>query len=144
MSDQWQHQVRLYLADELAEIARRNPNDPALASLPEVLAKHQRRHEVSIRCLRGLRCRGGSSGDYGYPLYAWTKATIEDPVKRAKQSSPSLSRSTGEKFTPKVEADALEAELRPLVDGTRLPDLSRHDTNPAKNPQPPNAFASQG
>ena len=40
MGDQWQHQMRLYLADALAEIARRDPGDPALAPLPEILAKH--------------------------------------------------------------------------------------------------------
>ena len=30
MSDQWQHQLRLYLADELAEVARRIQTIPPL------------------------------------------------------------------------------------------------------------------
>ena len=37
MSEQWQYQVRIDLADEPAEVARRNPADPALAPLPDIL-----------------------------------------------------------------------------------------------------------
>ena len=37
MSEQWQYQVRIDLADEVAEVARRNPADPALAPLPAIL-----------------------------------------------------------------------------------------------------------
>ena len=35
MSEEWQYQVRIDLADELAEMARHNPADPALAPLPD-------------------------------------------------------------------------------------------------------------
>ena len=80
----------------------------------------------------------------GYPLYAWTKATIEDPVKRAKHIKSFALHVKGREVYSKEEADALEADLRPLVDGTRLTRLSRHDTNPANNPQPPERFRKQG
>jgi hypothetical protein len=34
-------------------------------------------------------------------------------------------------------ADALEADLKPLVGGTLIARLSKYDTNPANNPQAP-------
>ena len=85
-----------------------------------------------------------AQGVHGYPLYAWTKATIEDSVKRAKHIKSFALHVKGREVYSKEEADALEADLRPLVDGTRLTRLSRHDTNPANNPQPPERFRKQG
>jgi hypothetical protein len=34
-------------------------------------------------------------------------------------------------------ADALEADLMPLVENGQIKKLSKHDSNPANNPQPP-------
>jgi hypothetical protein len=43
----------------------------------------------------------------------------------------------GREVYGKEKADALEADLQPLVGGTLISRLSKHDTNPASNPQPP-------
>ncbi len=39
MSNQWEYQVRIYLGDEFAEVARRNPDDPAIKPLADILNK---------------------------------------------------------------------------------------------------------
>ncbi len=41
MSHQWQYQLRINLGDEFAELARRDPDDPAFEPLAEVLSKHR-------------------------------------------------------------------------------------------------------
>jgi hypothetical protein len=140
MTDQWQHQVRLYLTDELAEIARRSPDDPALAPLPEVLAKHHAAIKCQFDAFADYVAEAEAQGIDGYPLYAWTKATIEDPAKKAKHIKSFAIQVNGREVYTKGAADALEADLQPLVDGTRITRLSRHDTNPASNPQPPERF----
>ena len=38
------------------------------------------------------------------------------------------------------KAEALEADLLPLVGGEIVTHLSKHDTNPANNPQPPERY----
>ena len=43
----------------------------------------------------------------------------------------------GEEVYAKAKADALEADLSPLVGGGLVTRLAKHDTNPANNPQPP-------
>ena len=38
---------------------------------------------------------------------------------------------------PKARAEALVADLQPLVDAGLITRVAQYDTNPAKNPQPP-------
>jgi hypothetical protein len=76
-------------------------------------------------------------GTENYPLHAWTKATIEDPQKQAKYLKSFTLYVDGNEVYGKSLADALEADLQPLVSGKLITRLSKHDTNPANNPQPP-------
>jgi len=140
MSDQWQYQLRIYLADELAEVARRDFAAPALGPLPRVLEKHSATMKCQLDAFADYVADAEAHGIEDYPLYAWTKATIEDPVKRAKHLRSFALHIKGEAVYPVQEADALEADLQPVVDGTSILRISRHDTNPANNPQVPDHF----
>jgi len=140
MSDQWQYQLRIYLADELAEVARRDFAAPALGPLPRVLEKHSATMKCQLDAFADYVAEAEAHGIEDYPLYAWTKATIEDPVKRAKHLRSFALHIKGEAVYPVQEADALEADLQPVVDGTSILRISRHDTNPANNPQVPDHF----
>ena len=84
MSEQRQYQVRIDLADEPAEVARRNPADPALAPLPEILARHHAIIRSQFDAFAGYVAEAERHGVENYPLYHWTKATIENPAKQAK------------------------------------------------------------
>ena len=46
MSEQWQYQLRLYLADELAEAARRDADASEFGPLPRILEKH----DATMKC----------------------------------------------------------------------------------------------
>ena len=140
MSDQWQYQLRIYLADELAEVARRDFAAPALGPLPRVLEKHSATMKCQLDAFADYVADAEAHGIEDYPLYAWTKATMEDPVKRAKHLRSFALHIKGEAVYPVQEADALEADLQPVVDGTSILRISRHDTNPANNPQVPDHF----
>ncbi|ANY83183.1 hypothetical protein BB934_33920 (plasmid) [Microvirga ossetica] len=140
MSDQWQYQLRIYLADELAEVARRDFAAPALGPLPRVLEKHSATMKCQLDAFADYVAEAEAVGIEDYPLYAWTKATIEDPVKRVKHLRSFTLHIKGEAVYPVQEADALEADLQPVVDGTSILRISRHDTNPANNPQVPERY----
>ena len=43
----------------------------------------------------------------------------------------------GNEVYAKDKADVLESDLQPLVGGELVTRMSKHDTNPANNPQPP-------
>ena len=140
MSEEWQYQLRIYLPDELVEVARTDPNNPALGPLAEVLARHHATMLCQFDAFAGYVAEAERQGVEGYPLYAWTKATIEDPAKKAKHLKSFALYVNGREVYTKEEADALEADLQPLIGGKVIERMSKHDTNPANNPQPPERY----
>ena len=137
MSEQWQYQVRIDLADGPAAVARRDPADPALAPLPDILKRHHATMRSQFDAFAGYVAEAERHGIEYYPLYHWTKATIENPAKKAKYEKSFTLYIEGEEVYAKAKADALEAELQPLVGRGLITRLAKHDTNPAHNPQPP-------
>jgi hypothetical protein len=137
MSDQWQYQVRIDLADEPAEVARRDPQNATLAPLPDILRRHNATMRSQFDAFAGYVAEAERHGVEKYPLYHWTKATIENPAKKAKYLKSFTLYVDGDEVYAKDKADSLEAELRPLVGGRLVTRLAKHDTNPAHNPQPP-------
>jgi hypothetical protein len=137
MDKQWEYQLRINLEDELAEMARRDPGNPALKPLTAVLAKHHTTMKCQFDAFADYVSEAEKQGAEDYPLYAWTKATIENPEKRAKYLKSFTLYVDGNEVYAKPLADALEADLQPLVSDKLIARLSKHDTNPANNPQPP-------
>ncbi|HYZ27317.1 MAG TPA: hypothetical protein VE597_10450 [Geminicoccaceae bacterium] len=137
MSDQWQYQVRIDLADEAAEAARRDPADTALVPLPEILERHHATMKSQYDAFAGYVAEAERHGVEKYPLYHWTKATIENPAKKEKYQKSFTLYVDGDEVYAKAKADALEADLQPLLGGGLVTRLAKHDTNPANNPQPP-------
>jgi hypothetical protein len=137
MSNQWQYQLRIELADEVADVARRDPADPALAPLREILGRHHATMRCQFDAFADYVAEAERQGTERYPLYAWTKATIDDPSKKEKYLKSFTLYVEGEEVYAKDKADSLEADLRPLVGGELVEQMFRYDTNPANNPQAP-------
>lgn len=142
MAETWQFQIRLRLADALAETARRDPSAPELAPLPEILARHDAALVCQYDAFAGYVAEAERQGVGGFPLYTWTKATIEDPIKKAKHLRSFTVHVNGAEVYSHEAADALETELKPLAGGPLVTAMSRHDTNPANNPQVPERYRS--
>ncbi len=140
MSETWQYQVRVTLSESAAETARKTPDDPSLAPLADVLVRHDAALKCQFDAFAGYVAEAEANGIEAYPLYAWTKATIEDPVKEAKYLKAFTLYVGGEEVYDRDKADPLEADLKPLVGGDIVTRLTKHDTNPANNPQMPERF----
>jgi hypothetical protein len=142
MSKEWKYQLRIRLSDKMAEVARRNPDDPAIKPLADVLKMHGARLQNQFDAFVSYVEEAKENGTENYPLYRWTKATIEDPVKKAKYTKAFTLYVDGDEVYAKEKADLLELVLEPLVGGAIVKSMSRHDTNPANNPQPPKQHRS--
>ncbi len=140
MNDPWQYQVRMYLGPAFAEAARRDPADPAIKPLTDVLTRHHATMKCQYDAFADYVAEAERRGSGQYPLYEWTKATIEDPAKKAKYIQSFTLYVGGNEVYAKELADALEADLRSLVGDGLITRISKHDTNPANNPQPPARF----
>jgi hypothetical protein len=137
VSTKWKYQIRVYLSEELAEAARFDPGSQKLKLLLDVLAKHRARLMCQFDQFAAYVAEAERNGTEDYHLYEWTKATIEDPLKKAKYVEAFSLYVDGEEVYSKEIADALELDLMPLVHSAQIKKLSKHDSNPVNNPQPP-------
>jgi hypothetical protein len=137
VSEEWQYQIRIDVAEEHAEALRGRAEEPALASLVAMLRRHDAEAVCQYDAFAGYCAEAEREGIDQYPLYHWTKATIDDPVKKAKYLKSFTLYVNGAQVYPRAAAEALEAEVRPLVGGGIVDRLHKYDSNPANNPQPP-------
>ena len=142
VTGQWQYQLRINLSAQAAEAARAGEGHPDLEPLGAILARHNAVLKCQYDAFAGYCAEAERQGVDKYPLYAWTKATIENPVKKAKYVKSFTLYVDGDEVYRKDKADALEAEIEPLVGGPAVTVLAKHDTNPANNPQPPKRYRS--
>ena len=119
---------------------RAGGNNPALQPVKDLLARHDATLVCQYDAFAGYCEEAERNGVENYPLYRWTRATIEDPSKKARYVKSFSLHVGGREVYEASSADALEKDLRPLVGGPVVRKLSKYDTNPANNPQVPERF----
>jgi hypothetical protein len=137
MAETWQFQIRITVAPELAEVLRMHGKHAGCELLEAVL------HE----CNASLKCQFDAFAEYveeaesvgrdQYPLYQWTRDTIDNPEKKAKYLKSFTVYVGDEQVYGKDIADKLHTRLSALTGKAGIESVSRFDTNPANNPQPP-------
>jgi hypothetical protein len=137
MNDDLKFQLRLTLTDEFAQLARNDPEDPSIAPLADILKRHDAVMKCQFDAFADYVSEAEAHGIENYPLYEWTKKTVDDSAKKAKYTKSFALYVQGEEVYKKDKADALEAELKPLVGGPIVAKMFKYDTDPARNPQPP-------
>ena len=145
VTSQWQYQVRFEVNDSAtAESIRRNLRDPALVPLFDILANHRAAPKCQFDAFAEYVAAAEEYGVESYALYQWTKATIEDSAKKDKYLKSFTLYVDDREIYAKEVADALEADLQPLVTSGTIKRMSKYDTNPANNPQPPQRLRERG
>jgi hypothetical protein len=139
MDKELKYQLRLTLSDPFAKVARNHPDDPSIAPLTQLLHRHDAALKCQYDAFADYVKEAEAEGVEKYPLYAWTKKTVDDPAKEAKYTKSFTLYVGGDEVYERSKADELEAELKPLVGGPIVAQMFRYDTNPAQNPQPPQA-----
>ena len=90
MNDDLKFQLRLTLTDEFAQVARTDPGHPSISRLTDILSRHDTVMKCQFDAFADYVSEAEDKGIENFPLYDWTKRTIEDPAKR--QNTPNLSR----------------------------------------------------
>ena len=137
MSDDLRFQLRLTLSEEFAQVTRNNPGDPSISPLTYILNRHDAVMRCQFDAFADYVSDAEANGIENYPLYEWTKKTVDDPAKEAKYTKSFALYVGGKEVYGKDKADALEAELKPLVGGPIVVKMFKYDSDPAHNPQPP-------
>ncbi|WP_250436421.1 hypothetical protein [Caballeronia sp. ATUFL_F2_KS9A] len=136
MTESLQYQVRIHLAPDHAMLARRDPANEKLAAINALLIEHDAQLKCQYDAFVDYVAQAERDGIEHYPLYRWTRETIENPAKKAKYLEAFTLYVNGDEVYDKALADALEADLRSLASAA-ITDIRKFDTNPAHNPQPP-------
>src|ERR1700746_2608300 len=131
MGEEVKYQLRLTLSDPFAEVGRNHPDDPSIAPLTQLLSRHDAALKCQYDAFADYVKEAEARGVEAYPLYAFTKKTVDDPVKKAKYTKSFTLYVNGDEVYERAKADALEVELKPLVGGPIVTQMFRYDTNPA-------------
>lgn len=137
MTNEWLYQLRLDVSDALASSLRGDAAASAHPALHAVLQQYGATLVCQFDAFAGYVREAEQHGPDGYPLYRWTRATVEDPEKRARYLRSFTVYVGGEQVYGREIADALEAQLRALAEPRAILSISKFDTNPANSPQPP-------
>ncbi|MFM0500875.1 hypothetical protein [Paraburkholderia caffeinilytica] len=133
----WQFQLRITVSPELANDLRTDPEGASHAALRNVLSKHNATLKCQFDAFADYVSEAEKQGPENYPLYQWTRQTIENPEKKAKYLQSFTVYVDGNEIYGKEIANVMEAELQALADDNGIKSVARFDTNPANNPQPP-------
>jgi hypothetical protein len=136
MNEAWQYQVRITLAPHYAELARKDAGNAELDALNALLTRHRAELKCQFDAFADYVAQAEREGIEHYPLYEWTKQTIENPAKKARYLEVFTLYVNGGDVYDKALADALEASLNAFT-GDAITSIRKFDTNPANNPQPP-------
>jgi hypothetical protein len=100
-----------------------------------------RRHDASLVCqfdaFAGYVDEAEKLGRDKYPLYQWTRDTIENPEKKAKYLRSFTVYVDGADVYAAQIADSLQSGLSALTGELGIERVVKFDTNPENNPQPP-------
>ena len=137
MAQAWQYQVRMNVSQDMADAYRENRDTPQLSRLRDVLRAHGAAITSQYDAFAGYVAEAEREGVQGYPLYQWTLDTLRNPDKASKYRRVFTVYVDGQGVYDEAIADALRADLSALVEPGGIVEVSKLDTNPANNPQPP-------
>ncbi|HZZ10044.1 MAG TPA: hypothetical protein VFE79_05090 [Paraburkholderia sp.] len=137
MNETLQYQLRLTVSASLADAVRSGAASHSHAALYDLLREHNATLKCQFDAFADYVNEAERIGTETYPLYQWTKDTIENPEKKDKYLKSFTIHVDGNEIYGKDVADAIEAGLSACVSDDGILRVSRFDTDPANNPQPP-------
>ena len=141
MNNDWLYQVRVYFSLNFVNLYNSNKSSDLKTKLLQILQKNDADLLSQYDGFMGYVLEAEKNGIDNYPLYQWTKDSLEKSGKTEKYRTSYTIYVNNEEVYSKEEADNLEKDLKLIIDKVSILRISKHDTNPAKNPQPPSKYS---
>ena len=140
MTEKWLFQLRLYFSSDFTKTFNSDKNSEKKEKLITVLNKHNAELLSQFDGFMGYVLEAEKNGIDNYPLYQWTKDSLSRNDKIEKYyNSYTVYINTEEVYSENL-ANNIENDLLELVDKETILRISKHDTNPKNNPQPPSKY----
>ena len=140
MVEKWLFQVRLYFSSDFTKTFNSNKNSKEKVKLITVLNKHNAELLSQFDGFMGYLLEAEKNGIDNYPLYQWTKDSLARKDKIEKYHNSYTVYINSEEVYSENLANNIENDLLELVDKQTILRISKHDTNPKNNPQPPSKY----
>jgi hypothetical protein len=141
MNNDWLYQVRVYFSLNFVNLYNSNKSSDLKTKLLKILQKNNADLLSQYDGFMGYVLEAEKNGIDNYPLYQWTKDSLENSGKTEKYRTSYTIYVNNEEVYSKEEADNLEKDLKLIIDKVSILRISKHDTNPANNPQPPSKYS---
>ena len=135
---EWFYQIRIFVTSDLSADLRSFQYSAAAKAIIKVATDNSMEPICTYDAFKSYCDEAEQNGLHEFPLYHWTKSTIEDPVKVQKHQKSFAFYLGNEQVYSKAAAEKLYDELASLKLENIL-DIKLIDSNPANNPQPPQA-----
>ena len=140
MTGEWLYQVRIYFSSNFSDVFRSSNTSKQKNNLLLVLSEHNADLLSQYDGFMGYVMEAEKNGIDKYPLYHWTKDSLAKKGKIEKYKNSFTVYINSEEVYSKILADNIEKDLLELVDKETVIRISKHDTNPKNNPQPPSKY----
>ena len=140
MTEKWLFQVRLYFSSDFTKTFNSDKNSKKKEKLITVLNKHNAELLSQFDGFMGYVLEAEKNGIDNYPLYQWTKDSLSRKDKIEKYHNSYTVYINSEEVYSENLANNIENDLLELVDKETVLRISKHDTNPKNNPQPPSKY----
>ena len=140
MNNKLFYQIRIYFSSEFTNIYKNKIRMESKDKLVKILKKHNADLLSQYDGFMGYILESEKENNINTPLYKWTKDSLKNTSKVDKYHNSYTIYVNSEEVYPKEVADSLENHLTEIVDGKFIIRISKHDTNPVNNPQPPSKY----
>lgn len=140
MTKKWLFQVRLYFSSAFTKTFNSDRNSKEKEKLIRILNKHNADLLSQFDGFMGYVLEAEKNGIDNYPLYQWTKDSLARKDKIEKYHNSYTVYINSEEVYSENLANNIENDLLELVDKETILRISKHDTNPKNNPQPPSKY----
>ena len=140
MTEKWLFQVRLYFSSDFTKTFNSDKNSKTKEKLITILNKHNAELLSQFDGFMGYVLEAEKNGIDNYPLYQWTKDSLTRKDKIEKYHNSYTVYINSEEVYSENLANNIENDLLELVDKETVLRISKHDTNPKNNPQPPSKY----
>ena len=133
---EWMYQIRIVVTSELSADLRALRTSASGKAISKIAADNEMEPVCTFDAFKAYCNEAEKHGLHEFPLYHWTKSTIDDPVKKEKHQKSFAFYLGNEQVYSKALADKLYDDLMSLKLEDVL-DIKLIDSNPKNNPQPP-------
>ena len=142
MTEKLLYQLRIYFSTVFTKMYNSDTEHEIKDLLTKLLNKHNASLLSQYDGFMGYVKEAEKYGIDNYPLYHWTKDCLKDKSKIEKYKNSFTIYIDDEDVYLKEKADILEKEIKDLIDRNYIMRISKHDTDPKNNPQPPKKYLS--